>query len=346
MHTLDFTSNNMKVTRDYKEVSINYSPGVVPVVYDNIKIMENIARFIHDGARVLEISPYRRPFSKSTHYCGLVNATGLSNFEYVDINCDKLPYDDKYFDFVVCRHVLEDIYNPSLACEEMSRVAKGGFIETPSPFTELKRGLERGAPWRGYIHHRFIVWARGHMLNFVTKHPVIEYMSISDDFLTNVINSNPELINMYFLWFGKLNYHIYEQDIDFILEGTDSKKTYERLLERALKDYLDEAQRMEGEMPTFSRSPFVYFKYQSGDEDNKPEINLQENERIKHYFNEIMAGRCDSETLMIIINKLKDAQNISLAIALMEKWINNTNRIGEMSFIESELCSLKNSLIL
>jgi ubiquinone/menaquinone biosynthesis C-methylase UbiE len=50
-----------------------------------------------------------------------------------------LPYEDKEFDFVYCRHVLEDLIYPFRVIKEMQRVAKAGYIETPSPMAELKK---------------------------------------------------------------------------------------------------------------------------------------------------------------------------------------------------------------
>lgn len=49
-----------------------------------------------------------------------------------------LPFPDKFFDFVVCHHVLEHVNDPGAACREISRVAKRGLIEVPHA---LKDGL-------------------------------------------------------------------------------------------------------------------------------------------------------------------------------------------------------------
>jgi hypothetical protein len=43
-------------------------------------------------------------------------------------------------------HMLEDMYNPFPICAEMSRVAKAGYVETPSPVAELCRGVDGDKP--------------------------------------------------------------------------------------------------------------------------------------------------------------------------------------------------------
>lgn len=53
-------------------------------------------------------------------------------FVKVDITKDRLPFEDKQFDFSLCTHTLEDLYNPFLVMDEMLRVAKKGYITTPS----------------------------------------------------------------------------------------------------------------------------------------------------------------------------------------------------------------------
>ena len=69
---------------------------------------------------------------------------------------DRLPYPDKSFDFVVCRHTLEDIANPVAISKELVRVAKAGYLETPHRVYESTRGVERPW-WAGHYHHRWLV---------------------------------------------------------------------------------------------------------------------------------------------------------------------------------------------
>src|ERR1700733_6220826 len=95
---------------------------------------------------------------------------------------DPLPFGDKAFDFAYCRHVLEDLYNPFLLCTEMARVAMAGYIQTPSPLAEVCRGVDGNSPsWRGYQHHRFLIWDRNGILCFLSKYPIIEYVQFANE---------------------------------------------------------------------------------------------------------------------------------------------------------------------
>ena len=86
--------------------------------------------------------------------------------------CDRTPwpFPDDYFDFAICDHVLEDVRDPIHVCSELSRVAKAGYIETPSPLLELTRGInEEGTSWTGYFHHRWLVQTQDKELRFTYK---------------------------------------------------------------------------------------------------------------------------------------------------------------------------------
>lgn len=85
---------------------------------------------------------------------------------------DPFPFEDKSIDFCICSHTLEDIRDPVWACSEMSRVAKRGYIEVPSPVFELTRDREPSVPV-GLSHHRWIVDIRGNLVVFLPKHHYI-----------------------------------------------------------------------------------------------------------------------------------------------------------------------------
>jgi hypothetical protein len=66
------------------------------------------------------------------------------------------PFADGQFDFAVCSHLLEDIRDPIWVCSELRRVARAGYIETPSRILEQSRGVENPRHC-GYYHHRWLV---------------------------------------------------------------------------------------------------------------------------------------------------------------------------------------------
>ncbi|GAB1358480.1 hypothetical protein MASR1M31_02580 [Porphyromonadaceae bacterium] len=51
---------------------------------------------------------------------------------FVIADGENLPFKDKEFDYVICNHVLEHVEDPISFISELQRVAKRGYIETPS----------------------------------------------------------------------------------------------------------------------------------------------------------------------------------------------------------------------
>lgn len=85
---------------------------------------------------------------------------------------DLWPFRDKQFDFILCKHTLEDVRDPVWVCEEMMRVGKGGYIETPSRIIESMPCVERRR-YCGYSHHRWLCEVTEEGIEFVFKHAQI-----------------------------------------------------------------------------------------------------------------------------------------------------------------------------
>jgi len=87
------------------------------------------------------------------------------------------PFAEKYFDFALCSHLLEDVRDPLTVCRELCRVAKSGYIETPSRLREIYskqrwfglKSLFGNIPEIGFYHHRWFVEAEGLHLRFTPK---------------------------------------------------------------------------------------------------------------------------------------------------------------------------------
>lgn len=78
------------------------------------------------------------------------------------------------FDYCICTHTLEDIYDPVTALRWMPRIAKAGIITTPSPTTELSR---HEGSYLGYIHHRWIFTEDNGQILLVPKLSVLEELA-------------------------------------------------------------------------------------------------------------------------------------------------------------------------
>ncbi len=134
-----------------------------------------------------------------------------------DVAEHPLPFPDKKFDFVYCRHVLEDMYNPFVTMREMQRVGKAGYIETPSPIVECCRGVDvYSPPYRGFAHHRWLIYVGDDgKLTFLPKFNVIEHMNMPDDVLIKSLRHNAGYWNTTYFWDNTIDYDLVENRPDY-----------------------------------------------------------------------------------------------------------------------------------
>ena len=132
---------------------------ILAEVYDKYQILVNQDRYIlyqsryynfniNANDKVLDIGCGNMPLQLATHFADITitnNSYGRAGvpLKYVngkplfECNIEELPFEDKEFDFVYCSHVLEHVINPDKACDELMRVAKRGYIETPTRAKDL-----------------------------------------------------------------------------------------------------------------------------------------------------------------------------------------------------------------
>lgn len=171
--------------------------------YPNNKIINKIVNYckINHFKNILEIGPGNSQFELATHFVG--KNEDIKDYIDLDLDIQNIPYDNKHFDFIYCRHVLEDIQNPDFLIKEMYRVSNFGYFETPSPIAELIN-VENNT-YKGYIHHRYITWYnyKNNSIYFLPKYPIIEYISFDKEYelkLYKLLNNYCVYWNSYVLW--------------------------------------------------------------------------------------------------------------------------------------------------
>jgi SAM-dependent methyltransferase len=96
---------------------------------------------IKSSDRVLEVGGGHNPHPRSnvvvdkytdTNYHRSGDIKVLKNQTFLQADGENLPFKDKEFDYVICCQVLEHVENPEKFLAEQFRVAKRGFMETPS----------------------------------------------------------------------------------------------------------------------------------------------------------------------------------------------------------------------
>lgn len=98
---------------------------------------------IQQGDKILDIGSGPLPFPLATHLADISaddNNYGrggapiklLAGRPFTACPVEKTPFGDKEFDFVYSSHVLEHTTDPAAACNELMRIGKRGYIETPT----------------------------------------------------------------------------------------------------------------------------------------------------------------------------------------------------------------------
>ncbi len=118
-----------------------------------------------DGDRVLDIGGGHNPLPEATVVVEYDLTSGHDrdghqinlDSRYIEGDAQDLQFEDGEFDFAYASHVFEHVRAPNLACSEMMRVARRGYIETPRKMTEL---------YAGYPSHRWLVDVYDGVLTF------------------------------------------------------------------------------------------------------------------------------------------------------------------------------------
>jgi SAM-dependent methyltransferase len=80
----------------------------------------------------------------------------------VRADATALPFRDKSVDFVIASHLAEHVTEPEAFCAELARVARAGYIETPSPLADYLLDEE---------YHIWRVGRHGDRIRFRAKGP-------------------------------------------------------------------------------------------------------------------------------------------------------------------------------
>jgi hypothetical protein len=122
-------------------------------------------------------------------------------------NLLKYVEENGKFDFSICTHTLEDIYNPVLVCEMLQKISKQGFISMPSKYAEYLRfekwyGIQG---YRGFFHHKWIYSIKDNVLRGFEKGSYWEYIS---SFKINKIDGY--FTEIAFFWEDSFDYKFYD----------------------------------------------------------------------------------------------------------------------------------------
>jgi SAM-dependent methyltransferase len=140
--------------------------------------------------------------------------TDGKEFKVADIN--HLPFEDKSYDFVYCSHVLEHVEDPKRACQELMRVGKRGYIETPSLMTDVMFSWAKG------MHKWFTIIIAGRIVFYEynkrlvqgVRNPYWGKSIFSKRYhpLQDVFFNNQDIFNNSLMWRDCFNYSVFYLD--------------------------------------------------------------------------------------------------------------------------------------
>jgi len=187
-----------------------------PYDRDNLKI--------HKKDRVVEIGSGHNPMYRSnvivekymydnSNRCGDIKIYPHQTF--VNADGENLPFKNKEFDYAVCNQVLEHVEHPEKFIKELVRIAKRGYIETPSLLGEHLFPKKS---------HRWVILDIDNKLIFYDKSQMPG--NYENDYGSLFIQYLPyQSLTYKLLWFteGALMNNRYEwkDDIDYIINPTD-----------------------------------------------------------------------------------------------------------------------------
>lgn len=181
---------------------------------------------IKSGMRVLEVGGGHNPHpyahvvvdkfvDDNTHRSGDIAV--LKNQTFIAADGENLPFKDKEFDYVICCQVLEHVQNPVKFLSEQFRVAKKGYIETPSLLGEYLFPRE-SHKWILHEHNNILYLLDKETLGFNYSYDlgelIQEYLPKHSIGFKILERTHPNLITIRIEWDTNFNYEIEPQDPD------------------------------------------------------------------------------------------------------------------------------------
>lgn len=109
--------------------------------------------------------------------------------------------DTGLYDYAICTHTLEDLYNPFLSLDFLPKIAKAGIITMPSIRTELSH--VENSNWIGFIHHR---WIFDVVDNTMLVVPKLEFLS---SLVGDSIKVDYDNFDIRYEWTDAIDYKIF-----------------------------------------------------------------------------------------------------------------------------------------
>jgi len=183
---------------------------------------------IKEGDKVLDIGSGGCPFPLATHLADFYEGKTTHRTEelkrddrpFTVCNLERSPFLDNDFDFVYCSHVLEHVDDPVQACEELMRIGKRGYIETPSKISDTMFNFTKIPN-----HHKWHTQVLGNTLIFM-EWKSIERRDLGTDYFFHQYHSKWKNPFQDLMWNNRdffVNMMLWENRFDYIVISQDGE---------------------------------------------------------------------------------------------------------------------------
>ena len=113
---------------------------------------KNYIKLCPDKGIIVDIGSGGHPFPKATiladRFLEITNHRHeelvRDERDFIILDIEHLPFKDKSIDYLYCSHLLEHVNSPEEACNEIIRVGKAGYIETPNFMKDMLFSWAKG----------------------------------------------------------------------------------------------------------------------------------------------------------------------------------------------------------
>jgi 2-polyprenyl-3-methyl-5-hydroxy-6-metoxy-1,4-benzoquinol methylase len=184
--------------------------------------LKHIEFNIKPSEKVLDIGSGGYPFPLATHLADLYSGETTHRTEELKhdsrpltiCSVEATPFESKEFDFVYCSHVLEHVEDPSLACEELMRIGKRGYIETPSKLSDVMFNFTRLPNHHKWYTQQlgntllFLEWKKEERRDLGTNYFFDQFHSVWRNPFQDLVHENRDLFVNMMLWEDRFDYII------------------------------------------------------------------------------------------------------------------------------------------
>lgn len=147
---------------------------------------------------------------------------------------ERLPFKTKAFDYAYTCHVIEHAEEIASMLDEMSRVAKAGFIECPNPLLERILDQEQHNWYIANRNDELLIVRKNHDTNRTTRIDKFYFHIMSDHFL---VRHNWPMFVTRLHWTGSIRYRITD-DVEEVFDAQYINPDLPAAIQRNLRNVL------------------------------------------------------------------------------------------------------------